>query len=264
MWGACAGGMTVVAYLGHMAAVGHRKVANTVLPVSVLDSTHAMDTTMGLFVTPQSLQAVRKAVARKGYVDGKQMAQALIAAHHLGLGKADRLAGQLGNFLMRVFLDVEQPEHAARERRQSGQGTLDIAGVGACPGLRGVACDAVVLGQGFENDASLATHAHQGFIDHDLPQPAPERGVAAKLCNALEQAKHGVVHRLACVLGIAEHAQGQRVGGSLECAIDGFQCAQVAAPRACQHGVGKLDLEAGGAHGRFGCGAAENGRNDFR
>ncbi len=75
MWGACAGGMTVAAYLGHMAAVGHRKVANTVLPVSVLDSTHAMDTTMGLFVTPQSLQAVRKAVARKGYVDGKQMAQ---------------------------------------------------------------------------------------------------------------------------------------------------------------------------------------------
>ena len=75
LWGACSGGMTTASYLGHMAAVGERKVANVVTPVCVLDATAAMDTTMGLFATPQSLKAIKAAVKRRGFVDGAELAR---------------------------------------------------------------------------------------------------------------------------------------------------------------------------------------------
>jgi hypothetical protein len=82
----------------------------------------------------------------------------------------------------------------------------------------------------------LARDIHQDFI-HDLPQPTPERGVAAELAELAEQLQHGVVQDLLGLVGVAEQAAS--VGRSPECAIDGFQCAQVAAPHAAC-GVRKL------------------------
>lgn len=75
MWGACSGGMTLASYLGWLAAVDDRKVRSIVTPVCVLDATKALDTTMGLFATPESLKAVRAAVKFKGMVDGAEMAR---------------------------------------------------------------------------------------------------------------------------------------------------------------------------------------------
>ena len=75
LWGACSGGMTTAAYLGWLAATGQHKVASIVSPVCVLDPTKTMDTTMGLFITEQSLKALKAAVKRKGVVDGSEMAR---------------------------------------------------------------------------------------------------------------------------------------------------------------------------------------------
>ncbi|MBP6110672.1 MAG: alpha/beta fold hydrolase, partial [Rhodocyclaceae bacterium] len=76
IWGACSGGMTVAAYVGWLAANGQGdKVANLVSPVCVLDSSKAMDTTMGLFASEKSLNAIKATIKRRGYVDGAEMAR---------------------------------------------------------------------------------------------------------------------------------------------------------------------------------------------
>lgn len=75
MWGACSGGMTMTSYLAWLAATGDRKIRHIVTPVCVLDASKAVETTMGLFATPASLAAVRASVARKGIVDGADMAR---------------------------------------------------------------------------------------------------------------------------------------------------------------------------------------------
>ena len=76
IWGACSGGMTVAAYLGWLAATGKgNKVVNLVSPVCVLDPTKAADTTMGLFISDKSLNAVKARVKRRGYVDGAELAR---------------------------------------------------------------------------------------------------------------------------------------------------------------------------------------------
>jgi len=75
MWGACSGGMTLASYLAWLAASDDQKVRHIVTPVCVLDASKAMETTMGLFATPQSLKAVRAAIKLKGIVDGSEMAR---------------------------------------------------------------------------------------------------------------------------------------------------------------------------------------------
>ncbi|HJV95774.1 MAG TPA: alpha/beta fold hydrolase, partial [Albitalea sp.] len=76
LWGACSGGMTLAAYVGWLAATGQQhKVASIVSPVCVLDPQHALDTTMGLMITEQSIKAIKAAVKRKGFVDGAELAR---------------------------------------------------------------------------------------------------------------------------------------------------------------------------------------------
>lgn len=75
MWGSCSGGMTLAAYLGWLAAVGDRKVANVSWAVCVLDGASAMnDTTLGLFNSPAAVRAARARSRSKGVVEGSEMA----------------------------------------------------------------------------------------------------------------------------------------------------------------------------------------------
>ncbi|MEO7854608.1 MAG: alpha/beta fold hydrolase [Rubrivivax sp.] len=75
LWGACSGGMTAAAYLGWLAATGQHKVASVISPVCVLDPSKTMDTTMGLLASDQGLKALKRAVKRKGIVDGADLAR---------------------------------------------------------------------------------------------------------------------------------------------------------------------------------------------
>lgn len=75
LWGACSGGMTAASYVGWLAATGQKKVLNVISPVCTLDPENAMDTSMGLFMTPESVKAIKASVKRKGYVDGADMAK---------------------------------------------------------------------------------------------------------------------------------------------------------------------------------------------
>jgi poly[(R)-3-hydroxyalkanoate] polymerase subunit PhaC len=76
MWGSCAGGMTLAAYLGWLAATGQQqKVANTTWAVCVLDTASALeDTTLGLFNTPSAIRMAKARSATKGVITGPQMA----------------------------------------------------------------------------------------------------------------------------------------------------------------------------------------------
>ncbi len=75
MWGSCAGGMTLAAYLGWLAARGDAKVINTTWAVCVLDTAAALDdTTLGLFNTPSAIRMARARSARNGIVTGEEMA----------------------------------------------------------------------------------------------------------------------------------------------------------------------------------------------
>jgi len=75
LWGACSGGMTAAAYVGWLAATGQLKVSSVVSPVCTLDASNAADSTMGLFVTPESTAAIKARVKRKGFVDGAELAR---------------------------------------------------------------------------------------------------------------------------------------------------------------------------------------------
>ncbi|HZT55253.1 MAG TPA: alpha/beta fold hydrolase [Burkholderiaceae bacterium] len=75
IWGSCSGGMTLAAYLGYLAGIGDRKVANSSWAVCILDTQSATDeTTLGLFSSPATIAAARKHSASKGVVDGAEMA----------------------------------------------------------------------------------------------------------------------------------------------------------------------------------------------
>ena len=75
LWGACSGGMTAAAYVAWLAATEQKKVANVIAPVCTLDPALTMDTAMGLFVSEESLKALRAGVKRRGFVDGAELAR---------------------------------------------------------------------------------------------------------------------------------------------------------------------------------------------
>ncbi|MEJ8821862.1 alpha/beta fold hydrolase [Variovorax humicola] len=75
LWGACSGGMTAASYVGWLAATGQEKVANVISPVCTLDPENTADTSMGLFMTPESVAAIKAATKAKGYVDGESLAR---------------------------------------------------------------------------------------------------------------------------------------------------------------------------------------------
>ncbi|WP_218509632.1 alpha/beta fold hydrolase [Variovorax sp. dw_308] len=75
LWGACSGGMTAASYVGWLAATGQSKVANVVSPVCTLDPENVSDTSMGLFMTPESVATIKAATKAKGYIDGEALAR---------------------------------------------------------------------------------------------------------------------------------------------------------------------------------------------
>jgi len=73
MLGACSGGITCTALLGHYAALGEKKVNALTLLVSVLDTT--LDTQVALFVDEQTLEAAKRHSYQAGVLEGSDMAK---------------------------------------------------------------------------------------------------------------------------------------------------------------------------------------------
>jgi poly[(R)-3-hydroxyalkanoate] polymerase subunit PhaC len=75
LWGSCSGGITVSAFLAHLAARGERKVHSATVAVCVLDMAVAQATTAGMFVTPQTILAAKSASQLAGVVEGQELAR---------------------------------------------------------------------------------------------------------------------------------------------------------------------------------------------
>ena len=71
--GACSGAMTMSALLGHLAATQRPLVHASTLMVTLLGP-HA-DSQLGLFATPRAVAAAKKTTARKGVLEGEEMAR---------------------------------------------------------------------------------------------------------------------------------------------------------------------------------------------
>jgi len=74
--GACAGGLTLASYVAVRSAAGDTRIAGLTLLVNVLDQGAADETTLGLFATPAAIEAAKRYSARKGTLDGKDLATA--------------------------------------------------------------------------------------------------------------------------------------------------------------------------------------------
>ncbi|RLU05953.1 class II poly(R)-hydroxyalkanoic acid synthase [Pseudomonas prosekii] len=73
MLGACSGGITCTALLGHYAAIGEKKVNALTLLVSVLDTT--LDSDVALFVDEQTLETAKRHSYQAGVLEGRDMAK---------------------------------------------------------------------------------------------------------------------------------------------------------------------------------------------
>src|SRR5471030_632621 len=73
MLGACSGGITCTALLGHYAALGEKKVNALTLLVSVLDTT--LDSQVALFVDEQTLESAKRHSYQAGVLEGSDMAK---------------------------------------------------------------------------------------------------------------------------------------------------------------------------------------------
>lgn len=71
--GACAGGMTTAALLGHLAAIGSSRVHSATFLVTLLDMQG--DSAASAFVSEQSIAAAIRRSRRKGILDGRQLAR---------------------------------------------------------------------------------------------------------------------------------------------------------------------------------------------
>jgi poly[(R)-3-hydroxyalkanoate] polymerase subunit PhaC len=74
--GACAGGITVAAYVAARSAARDPRVNSLTLMVSVLDVNAIGDTPLGLFATPRAIKAARRKSQKAGVLDGKTTAAA--------------------------------------------------------------------------------------------------------------------------------------------------------------------------------------------
>jgi polyhydroxyalkanoate synthase len=75
IWGSCSGGITMSAFLAHLAACGETKVHSATVAVCLLDMAVAQNTTAGLFVTPESIAAAKSASHLAGVVEGQELAR---------------------------------------------------------------------------------------------------------------------------------------------------------------------------------------------
>ena len=76
MLGACAGGITLAAFVAMRRAVGDERINSLTMLVSVLDTDALGDTALGLFGGPRSAEAAKRLSARKGVLDGQEIATA--------------------------------------------------------------------------------------------------------------------------------------------------------------------------------------------
>src|SRR5207245_2608029 len=72
--GACAGGMTAIALVGHLAARGERRVNAVTLLVSSFDTGNDSGI-VGLFATEEAIEAARRRSHTQGVLDGEEMAR---------------------------------------------------------------------------------------------------------------------------------------------------------------------------------------------
>ncbi|MGB1556926.1 MAG: alpha/beta fold hydrolase [Oceanococcaceae bacterium] len=72
--GACAGGITLAAFVAARRAVGDERIQSLTLLVNVLDTTALGDTALGLFASPRIIESVRRRSQRQGVLDGKDLA----------------------------------------------------------------------------------------------------------------------------------------------------------------------------------------------
>jgi poly[(R)-3-hydroxyalkanoate] polymerase subunit PhaC len=75
IWGSCSGGITMSAFLAHLAARGERKIHSATVAVCLLDMAATQNTTAGLFVTPESMIAAKSASQLAGVVEGQELAR---------------------------------------------------------------------------------------------------------------------------------------------------------------------------------------------
>jgi poly[(R)-3-hydroxyalkanoate] polymerase subunit PhaC len=75
IWGSCSGGITVSAFLAHLAARGDTKVHSATVAVCLLDMAATQSTTAGMFVTPESIVAAKGASQLAGVVEGQELAR---------------------------------------------------------------------------------------------------------------------------------------------------------------------------------------------
>lgn len=71
--GACSGGITAAALLGHYAAIGEQKVKALTLLVSVLDT--KLESQVALFIDEQTLEAAKRRSYEAGVLEGRDMAK---------------------------------------------------------------------------------------------------------------------------------------------------------------------------------------------
>src|SRR5215471_5630827 len=75
IWGSCSGGITTSAFLAHLAARDEAKVHSATVAVCLLDMAATQNTTAGLFVTPESVAAAKRASQLAGVVEGQELAR---------------------------------------------------------------------------------------------------------------------------------------------------------------------------------------------
>jgi polyhydroxyalkanoate synthase subunit PhaC len=83
IWGSCSGGITMAAYLAHLARHAKRargktrktKVHSATVGVCLLDTAFSQQTTLGAFVTAETIAAAKETSRLTGFVDGQEMAR---------------------------------------------------------------------------------------------------------------------------------------------------------------------------------------------
>src|SRR5262249_1397955 len=75
IWGSCSGGITMSAFLAHLAARGETKVHSATVAVCLLDMAATPGTTGGMFVQPESILAAKTASQFTGVVEGQELAR---------------------------------------------------------------------------------------------------------------------------------------------------------------------------------------------
>ena len=75
MMGSCSGGITSTAYFATLGSDAQQKIRNMVLAVCLLDPNTADESAFGCLMTPETMNAAKKASRLRGMVDGHELAR---------------------------------------------------------------------------------------------------------------------------------------------------------------------------------------------